>query len=189
MLALVAVGHLTFNAVAALVDKAASSLAGHQMAFVRTVELTHDLEANLFSGDGEYVWQLAVGYDDESESTTSLLVTLALLPGGMYDFAFAVVEADSVDTYQYWDGLETKTKIPNKDDRKTILVLICRAVVALVRQSKADRILCSTHSADLPSKALQKFEPIMDTFRQCDYNPVEQEPMHGRRAWIIERST
>jgi hypothetical protein len=159
------------------------------MAFVRTVELTHDLEATLFIGNIEYVWQLAIGYDDQSDSTISLLACLSPVPGGMLEFVFNVVEADSGNEYKYWDGLATKVKMPRPEDRAIALDLICRAIAPLVKESRAEEILCSTHTPDLPDGAVRKFLVIMEAFRRCGYNATEQEPSHGYRAWIIRRST
>jgi hypothetical protein len=107
----------------------------------------------------------------------------------MLEFAFAVIEADSGYEYRYSDGLETKPKIPKLEDRKILLELICRAIAALVNESRAEEILCFTSAANLPDKALGKFLMIMDAFRQCGYDATEQEPFHGRRAWLIKRLT
>jgi hypothetical protein len=135
----------------------------------------------------EFVAELAIGYDDETDNTISAVVVLAPLPGGNYEHVFSIVDADpaTTATTEYWDGAET-ANLFNKEDRETVLAIICSMTRALLGEIRPDCVLEFTHSTTLPAKALRKHQIVMGVFRNAGYSVRILPPHHGQQGWIAE---
>jgi hypothetical protein len=139
------------------------------MAFVCTLDLTGDLGFNVFSSGVEHAAQCTVGYDDDME------------------LSFAVVEADlDGHAYEYRNGLDTRNRIRDTDDRAKVLVAACTAVKALIDRFEPMRVFRCV-PATLPEKALRKHLTIHEVFTEAGYTILELEQVAGTRAWLMER--
>ena len=157
------------------------------MAFVCTLDLTGDLGFNVFSSGVEHAAQCTVGYDDDTDSTFSVLVALSPTVGGDMELSFAVVEADlDGHAYEYRNGLDTRNRIRDTDDRAKVLVAACTAVKALIDRFEPMRVFRCV-PATLPEKALRKHLTIHEVFTEAGYTILEVEQVAGTRAWLMER--
>lgn len=160
------------------------------MAFICTIPEGDTVPLDVFTNGTDHVVQALIGYDDFTDCTYSLMVALSPMHPGVHELGFSVVEVDvSEHEHMYWDGRETKRKISNPKHRAAIRVLVCAAVDLLVREYAPSTIWRTTHTADLPTKALRKHEAISRVLVELGYIVREAEKLHGRRLWIAERAS
>lgn len=134
-----------------------------------------------------------VGEADNPARTFSMMAYLSPMPGATSDtveFAFCLMETDEASGSEYprWDGRETRHIITDARDRKVCLGIVCSSLGTLLTEARPSHVFMQACNADLPPAALQKYERILETFRQLGYAAEEQEAYHGRKSWWMERS-
>lgn len=132
---------------------------------------------------------IPIGYDLDDDKSYLLMVTFDVLPGGLYELAFGIVEHDGEhdSDYTYWDGLELRAKIPSADDRAKILSVLLAVSRYLIDIVKPDEAIMCTHVAGLPKKALRKFEEVCSIIRTCGYDIADYDEYHGQVVWRMVR--
>ena len=160
------------------------------MAFVFTIPEDEPTEFEIFTNGSDAVVQTTIGYDDITENTYSVFVTLSPQGGGDLELAFCLIESDvdEASEHTYWDGSQTRALIPLSADRARIVAAICTAVKILINRVSPPVVYHSTHAADLPDEALKKHLAVNGVFANHGYLVEEGEVHHGRRLWIMERA-
>lgn len=149
-------------------------------------------ETAYFTNQVSHWTAVRVGEDDDPARTYSLMAYLAPMPGanvGTMQFSFFVLELDVKSGHEstIWDGRGTKGIIPSPDDRERCLNLIRSSLATLLDEAQPVHVFMQACDADLPARACQKYERLLETFSAMGYLPEEQEPYHGQRSWWMER--
>jgi hypothetical protein len=161
------------------------------MAFVCTLHTDHLLAVTQISseaGQGETIFRIPIGIDDETGLVFSAFVCLATVAGygvTRHELVFYIVEANDEDEIFRQDGLETRTMISSRRDREQILSVICLATEKLIDQVAPVEVMIMTHEANLPLKALSKYGRIGSVFVGRGYVPAHPDPYHGRHIWMF----
>ena len=140
-------------------------------------------------GNNEAVATFKIGYDDISELIYSVVVALSPSPlGDEIVFFVTAAEADQSFVHNYYDGLETKNFLKNEDERRMVRAFTCKTVGFVIDRLKPITACMTTHTADLPEKALTKFDSIIAEFIGRGYLCRESEPYQGRLMWFFDRA-
>ncbi|TPM27176.1 hypothetical protein [Mesorhizobium sp. B2-3-5] len=164
------------------------------MAFVFVYDENEPLEIIELNGNGEHIARVAIGYDDETDHTYSVVVALSPLPGhgGLHDFelVFSIVETyvDSDHSHSFWDGTDTKPFLADAHQRTLTAAIIVTLVSRLIDVVAPDVVTMTTYTSHLPAQALQKFHQIALVFAQKGYNAGEADPWNGQRIWMMTRN-
>lgn len=162
--------------------------------FVCTVAPGNPLPLNILRGNEEFIVRIPVGFDDDTGAVYSAFVAFSPLAGHAdipgYECVFSVIEAshDQEHVRNCWDGLETQPLIPKPEDRTMVLNAICMAISVLIDEANAGIVSMTTHSPDLPKKALRKFNRICTVFSDKGYEAGKSDSYHGRHIWMMQRS-
>lgn len=155
--------------------------------------LDHETTITALHGNGEYIYRVAIGYDDVTSYVYSVMVIFAPLAaygdGTGYELVFRVVCAsiDGTDTVDYHDGAATKAFMAEPQDRADVVDLIMHLVGIHIDEIKPRAVEMMTHTANLPAPALRKFHNIAAVFRQKGYEAGPADPWHGRWIWMMRR--
>lgn len=129
-----------------------------------------------------------IGYHLHENKSYFLMVTLDVLPGGLYELAFCLVEYDGdVDSeYQYWNSSEVQPLIP-RQDRSAIRSILGAVTRYLLDSVKPEEVTMCTSEAHLPQKALIKYGLVCEVFADCGYVVSNYDEYHGQRVWRMVR--
>lgn len=145
-------------------------------------------------GNGEFIARVACGYDDETGYVYSLVVALSPLVGQAdlpgFELTFSIIEASDNDSHmrEIWDGEDTKLIMADAVHRRVICRVLDIAVAHLIDVSQPKVVSMTTHTANLPTPALRKFNRICTVFRDKGYTAGRVDPYHGHYAWLMERT-
>lgn len=158
------------------------------MAFQFAFTLPGPIPVSWFNGKSDAVLTVDIGDDGDKRSTYSLWVSLSPMPGGIpgeMQFAFwiAAYDWDTAKFYKYWDARDTKGFLI-QEHREVVLFLVCQGLGQLCRTRKPRSIFIQTYDADLPPKALIKYERILEAASAAGYVVAQLEPYHGHLAWL-----
>lgn len=148
---------------------------------------------NILKGNGEFVVRVPVGFDPECGNVFSLLVAISPLAGYAdipgYELIFGIVEAavDGSDLNVSWDGAETKHFLADRRNRQAIRGILHVAVATLIDEAKPKLISMTTHTADLPERALGKFNELCAVFAAKGFKADKADTWHGRHMWMMFR--
>ncbi|MGV2130041.1 hypothetical protein ACQZ4Q_12570 [Agrobacterium vitis] len=145
----------------------------------------------LETGQGEYILQVPVGFDDETKAVISAFVCFATVAGygdQRYELAFCVVIADADEDDYRKDGLQTSAVLRDKKDRQRVLAVILHAVMRLIEEVNPPALFMTTYELNLPEKALVKYDKIAGVFGSMGYKAGRGDPMHGQHIWMMENN-
>jgi hypothetical protein len=176
-----------------LTDKP-SGRRGFRMAFVPFVGEGDTFDFQYSTNSLEHVVTCQVGYDNVTDITYSILVTLSPPAGayqGEFEIAFCVVEYDHDEECEYtvWDGGETRKKIEMREHRDMITNAICNATQILIEEGCPQIVSMMTYTPHLPHKALQKMHAVASVFAKAGFTVGQSDPYHGRHIWMMERAS
>lgn len=160
------------------------------MAFVSTLDVALAVDVDILRRGGEYVAIAPIGFDDDKGTTYSILVALSPLPGSdTVELIFAVNEADPEggEPHSWYDGLATRPIIGDRAIRAVVMRLICGCISDLIDIAMPESLSMMTHTPDLPSKALRKYDEIVNVVVSKGYEPGPIEKWHGRLTWTMGR--
>lgn len=162
------------------------------MAFHLFWNKSENIDFNHMTNGTEGVVTAQFGYDDVTDDTYSLLVSLSPPAGaaeGEYELVFCVIQYDHEEecSYQIWDGLGTKGHFPDPEHRAACLWGACQAARYLIDQHSPQIVSMMTHSPDLPEKALRKYFAVASVFSEAGFTVGQSDPYYGRRIWLMER--
>ena len=156
--------------------------------------LADSAEVTELHGNGEFIYSMPVGYDDQTHNVFSALVIFSPLAGygdgTGYELVFRLVETSIVTDQDvvYWDGLHTKRFLSNRDDRSAVLKAIGAVIASHVDRHRPYAVDMVTFVDDLPAKALEKYNWIASLFAYNGYNLGPADPYHGRWIWMMRLS-
>lgn len=149
-------------------------------------------ETGYFTNQVTHWTAVRVGEDDNPARTYSLMAYLSPMPAasaGTMQFTFFMLELDVESGHEVsiWDGRGTKGVIPSPNDRHRCLNLIRSSLGTLLEEAQPTHVFMQACDANLPPRACQKYERLLETFSAMGYIAEEQAPHHGRRSWWMER--
>lgn len=158
------------------------------MPFVFSLEFDTKTELDIISKNSEHLARFPIGYDDETDLVYSGLVIFSPLPGGNTELVFAIVSSDAlgIEITNYYDGKLTRPIITSSITRRLIVDAFFAAIECLIDEYRPEIISMVTYTADLPQKALEKFERISGLFRKRGYNAGRADKWHGRFIWMMK---
>lgn len=129
-----------------------------------------------------------IGHDDAEPLNYSAVVGFDVLPGGLSELFFHIVEADGAASIEhvYWSGRDTGF-IADPLDRETILVSILTGLRTLLPIVDPDEFVWFTYDEDPPKKALLKFKAIRLAIERAGYTVTSTRLRDKRRAWQATR--
>lgn len=157
------------------------------MAFVCTVEA--EFVPPLVQRNGSsYLVLMPVGYQLYEDKSYFMMVTLDVVPGASYEFAFCLVEhdAETDSEYEYWNSDDVR-KLISKEDRRLLLEVLLAITKYLVGRVKPECVSMCTRDGGLPDKALIKFTRLCGVFDTCGYDASVYDEYHGQRVWQMAR--
>lgn len=140
---------------------------------------------------GEVVIRVPIGFDDENDHVYSVFIALCSIPGygdgAKLELIFRVIEAstDGSYIYDYSDGLTTRAFLADGFHRHCVSRVLLAAVDELIDYCKPLAVEMTTHTEDLPGKALRKFHEIAARFADKGYEVAKPDPWHGRWIWMM----
>lgn len=161
---------------------------------VCTLQDGKDIPVTVLTGEGEFIRRAPIGFDVDTGATYSVFVAFALIPGQAdipgYELIFHLIESQFNEEHirPIWDGLESKAIFPNPADRRAILAIICMLVRDLIDAAGPGVVSMTTHSPNLPSKALEKYEQIAMVFVVKGYKAGQADPWNGQRIWMMQKA-
>lgn len=159
------------------------------MALICTLDL--ETPITVLHGNGEFIYRVAIGYDDTRDVTYSAMVIFSPLPGygdgTGYELVFRLVESDPDGTHvhDYHDGLQTKEFLISVADRRATFDVICHLIAGHIDDLRPAAVEMTTHTAHLPEPALQKFHQIAAIFRDRGYVAGAADPFLGHMVWMM----
>jgi hypothetical protein len=158
------------------------------MAFIPEDDLGQISQSFLVTGGPNqlpYTIDRPLGYDPDTERAYFLTLILDELPGGGVEFSFCIEERDGVSgtSHRYWEGRDLAHIIPRQ-----IRALIVRELAFLgatmIGNAQPEAFGMFTVEADLPQKALKKYNELCLYFEAGGYN-ISSEQYHGRWVWSM----
>lgn len=152
-----------------------------------------EVPVSVLRRDDEFIVQVQIGYDDAAQRVYSLFVTLAPLMGYAdvpgYELVFAVLDASigGTDIIDHHDGATTRSFLADPLDRARVLALLVQATQLLIDEARPNHVNMVTHSADLPNKALMKFQRLCALFGRNGFTAGKGNSYHGRHIWMMTR--
>jgi hypothetical protein len=146
-----------------------------------------------FSNGTQHVATVRVGESDNPPMVYSVVASLSptpLLPmPGSFEFAFALVEYDVTadEEFRYWSGKDTRSKIVDPEHRELCTHVIGGCLESLLRKARPQLIFMQACDANLPIRAREKYEHMIDVFIEAGYHVERQPAYHGRDSWMMER--
>lgn len=130
-----------------------------------------------------------VGHDATGNINYFLMLTLDFHPTQGLEFAFNIIEAfaDGRPEHVIWESA-VMAELAEKEDRHRIRQLLFRLTVQLLRFVAPPRFCMTTYDADLPERALEKYNQLCEIFMHSGYNVRRTNPYHGRHAWFMDRA-
>lgn len=159
--------------------------------FVSTLDPDLGRTLNILKGNGEFVVRVPIGIDPERASVYSLLVAISPMAGYAdipgYELIFSIVEAavDDPDLNTFWDGADTKHFLPDRQDRRTVRGILLVAAATLIDEAQPKLISMSTHTANLPERALDKFNELCAVFAAKGFKAGKANTWYGRHMWMM----
>lgn len=150
------------------------------------------LELSFFENGSDAVVTSQVVYDNELNVTYSTFCCLSPVIGAddrSFELAFFVIEKEHETGYEYNinNGLDTKNKIVEAEQRAAVLSAIICSIDILIEKISPNVVTMITYNANLPDKALKKYSDIMSLFRQRGYTGGPTDPYYGRTCWLMQR--
>ena len=157
------------------------------MAFVCTVA-QGGFRVQVFQASTSGVAIISIGHDDIEPLNYSAAVGLDVLPGGMSELYFHIVEADGATGHEhiFWSGRDTDF-IADPKDREEILVSILTGLKGLLTMVGPEEFVWFTRDEQLPKKALLKFQAIRQAIERSGYAVTSSRLSLGRRTWKATR--
>ncbi|TXM64450.1 hypothetical protein FV226_26530 [Methylobacterium sp. WL12] len=157
------------------------------MAFVCTVS-QGAFRVQVFQAGVSGIAIINIGHDDAEPLNYSAAVGLDVLPGGLSELYFHIVEADGATggEHLFWSGKDTGF-IVNPEDREATLVSVLTGLKGLLSMIGPDEFVWFTYDERLPKKALLKFQAIRQTIERCGYAVMSTRASAGRKAWKAMR--
>ncbi|GJD73863.1 hypothetical protein [Methylobacterium goesingense] len=157
------------------------------MAFVCTVS-QGAFRVQVFQAGIAGVAIISIGHDDAEPLNYSAAVGLDVLPGGLSELYFHIVEADGATNGEhiYWSGKDTGF-IADPQDRETILVSILTGLKGLLSMIGPEEFIWITYDERVPKKALLKFQAIRQAVERAGYAVTSSRASVGRKAWKAKR--
>jgi hypothetical protein len=161
--------------------------------FVSAVDLTGEVCLDILKGDGEVIVRVAIGFDPNIELVYSVVIALSPLVGYAdvpgYELVFNIVEAatDGTELRVFWDGRETSALLPEPALRGQVRDLILLCVGTAVDEASPGLVSMTTHSANLPDRALTKYHEICALFHHRGFTAGKADVWHGHHIWMMTR--
>jgi hypothetical protein len=102
-------------------------------------------------------------------------------------FTITCVHESVADVESYWDGLKTKPMMPDISDRSLVFSALLDVIGILIDEQQPEKLYMTTHSANLPPKALHKFKRIVAFCRERGFRGGRSDSFHGHWNWMMER--
>lgn len=157
--------------------------------FICVIADGEPFDAAFVEGERDRVMRAALGYDDECGTTYSAVVALTEEAGfaglDRYELAFNIVRSRSDGSHlsTWWDGLRSRGVICRSEHRRLAMGVILAMIEELVDVLKPRELVWTTHEANLPDKALAKYEAIGHGLRERGFEGGRTDPYHGRWCW------
>ena len=157
------------------------------MAFVCTVS-QGGFRVQVFQAGVSGVAIISIGHDDTEPLDYSGVVGLDVLPGGLSELYFCILEADGETGGEnmLFSGRETSFIVDPKD-RELVLASILTGLKGLLSMIGPDDFVWFTHDEHLPKKALLKFQAIRQVVERSGYAVTSSRLSAGRKAWKAKR--
>lgn len=157
------------------------------MAFICTVS-QGGFRLQVFQAGVSGVAIISIGHDDTEPLNYSAAVGLDVLPGGLSELFFHIVEADGATDGEhiFWSGRDTGF-IADPLDRETILTSVLTGLKGLLSMIGPDEFVWFTHDERAPKKALLKFQAIRQVVERSGYSVTSTRASPGRKAWRARR--
>lgn len=162
--------------------------------FVAFYNDDEEFDFNYLNNGEEHVVTAQFGYDDVTDCTFSIFVSLSPLAGGepeSFELVFCLIEYDHDQEaeYQIWNGADSKPKIPDEDHRSMCVGMICSAVRYLIERVSPRAVSMFSNQPYLPEKAMLKYKLVAAVFAQSGFTVGQPDPYYGKHAWLMERLT
>lgn len=156
------------------------------------VSSDEQLEFSFFENGSDAVVTSQVAYNAELDITYSTFCSLSPTVGaevGTFELTFSIVEYEHYTDYEYVinDGLETKNKIADADQRAIFMSAILCSVEILLEKISPNVVNMITYNENLPDKALKKYTDILSVFYKNGYAGGATDPYHGRTCWLMQK--
>ncbi len=150
------------------------------------------IEFELAQNGTEGVVTTQFGYDDITDDTYSLMVSLSPPAGaapGEFEIVFCIIQYDHDEecSYQLWDGQQTRNHFPDGEHRAACLWGVLECAKILIDQHSPQIVSMHAYTPDLPSKALRKYNAVASVFSEAGFTVGQPDPFHGRQMWLMER--
>lgn len=161
------------------------------MAFIFAIDPVVQPAISWLEGNGEYIATFSIGHDDETGDVVTGMVILCPLPGyangERFELVFRVVvsSADQSDIRDCHDGLATKALLKTPLERFMVLGAVCLAAGELIDGLRPSAVEMVTFTANLPPRAIEKFNLIASLFAARGYDISRPDPYHGRYIWMM----
>jgi len=161
--------------------------------FICTLTPDNDVTFTTLKRDNEIIVRVAIGYDSTSSEVISLFCVLSPLIGYSdipgYELVFNLLRStqDGNEISAYWDGEETKAFLTDGDERRRVRALLIAVVGSLLDETNANLVSMTTHTPNLPPKALEKFYSICAIFRDKGFTAGKADVWHGQHIWMMKR--
>ena len=119
------------------------------------------------TGNGEYIETVQIGSDSDTGVNFGVFVALSPYSGyhpdeQVFEIVFCITEAfsGSSEIAFLWDGRETARFLITKDIRRDTLAVIMACIARLIDDVQPGIVWMQTREADLPQKALAKYDTV-----------------------------
>ncbi|HRK24900.1 MAG TPA: hypothetical protein PLQ11_08095 [Beijerinckiaceae bacterium] len=147
----------------------------------------------LISGNGEFIVRVPFAFDDETGDVYSIVGDFAVFPGGgelEFEFGFKVIRAspefEQIDEI-FWDGQATMPFLSDRGHRAMVLGELFEILRFLIVKIRPQRLVMMTHTANLPKRALVKFQKLVAVMREEGLDARKTDSWNGRHIWIAIR--
>jgi hypothetical protein len=155
------------------------------------IDIDGDLEAPLRDAFGHHAVRFALGYDLVSEIQIFMKVIFGKKEDGIYDLRFGIEEylfgkEDWTVGIDY--SIEVSKKFIPRPYRLRVLLLVVSCIESLVQTTRPGKITMQSFYANLPAKALMKYESICEAICAQGYKVTQFFPYgtKGVHYWLFE---
>ncbi|MCA0407214.1 MAG: hypothetical protein LCH39_13815 [Proteobacteria bacterium] len=164
------------------------------MAFELSSDITTaTISFQITMNGSDAVVQIPIGFDDELKRNYVLHICMAPFVGAVqseFELTFFIsIYDEKMDAFlaPLWCGKELRNFIPEAPHIARIRIALLTAIEAMISKLSPQHVRVFTYQANLPKKALRKFNLIATLFHHKGYRCGEGDPYHGRRIWMFEK--
>jgi hypothetical protein len=157
-------------------------------------DLENDFDQEPFvDADGSHIIDFALGYDVDHSLIVLMSVMLIADPSGAFELCFGIRRRSASNVQDIsppdYSSATARRYVP-RSAATDVLELIVIAIIALVRKAKPEHVIMETFHANLPPKAMKKYEVIVSVLEWQSYRLVEQfrNEEDGKDYWSFTRA-